>query len=66
MTIILPNRRDGIDQLIPLINSSAYHRYKLLMEEVEVKVSIPKFNILNSIHLDEILKSVSIKYFNFK
>lgn len=60
MTIILSNRRDDIDQLIQRINSSVFYRLKLLMKEVEVKVSIPKFNILNTVHLDKILISVRI------
>lgn len=64
MIIILPNRRDGIDELIPRIDSALFNRYKFLMKEVDVDVSIPKFNILNTVHLDEILKSVRIKCFN--
>lgn len=64
MTIILPNRRDGIDELISKIDSSVLHRLQYLMEENEINVSLPKFKIVNTVHLNEILKAVSMQNAN--
>lgn len=60
MYIILPNKRDGLDELISRIDSSSLHRTQILMDKVEVKVSLPRFKFTNTVKLNEILKAVSI------
>lgn len=59
MYIVLPNKRDGLDELISRIDSSTLHRNQLLMDKVEVIVSLPKFKFANTVNLNEILKAVS-------
>lgn len=59
MYIILPNKRDGLDELISRIDSSNLHRTQILMDKLEVKVSLPKFKIVNTVKLTEILKAVN-------
>lgn len=58
MYIILPNKRDGLDELVARIDSSNLHRTQILMDKLEVKVSLPKFKIVNTVKLTEILKAV--------
>lgn len=62
MYIILPQEVEGIDTLMTKIDSSTLHRAQYLLEEVEVKVGLPKFRFSNSINLNEILKEVSNVY----
>lgn len=59
MYIVLPQKVDGIHQLVSKIDSSSFRRAQLLLEEVEVKVALPKFKFSNSIQLNEVLKDVS-------
>lgn len=59
MYIVLPNKADGLDELISRVDSSYLHRTQILMEKVEVKVSIPKFKFTNTVKLNEILKAVT-------
>lgn len=61
MYIVLPNRRDGLDELVSRIDSSTLHRTQILMEKVEVKASLPKFKFTNTVKLNEILKAVTIR-----
>lgn len=74
MYIVLPQRIGGLDELLAKIDSSTLHRAQYLLEEVEVKVALPKFKFSNSINLNEVLKDVSapslptppaVSYFNF-
>lgn len=58
MYVVLPNKADGLDELISRVDSSYLHRTQILMEKVEVKVSIPKFKFTNTVKLNEILKAV--------
>lgn len=60
MYIILPNKRDGLNELISRIDSSSLHRTQILMDKVEVKVSLPKFKFANTVKLNDFLKAVSI------
>lgn len=60
MYLILPNKRDGLDELVSRIDSSNLHRTQILMDKLEVKVSLPKFKITNTVKLNEILKAVII------
>lgn len=59
MYIVLPINPDGLDELISRVDSSSLQRTQLLMEKVEVKVSIPKFKFTNTVKLNEILKAVN-------
>lgn len=59
MYIVLPQDVEGINGLVDKIDSSTLHRAQYLLEEVEVKVALPKFRFTNSIQLNEILKEVS-------
>lgn len=58
MYIVLPTKIDGLDELVSRIDSSKIQQLHFL--KTEIKVSIPKFKILNTIKLNEILKSVNI------
>lgn len=59
MYIVLPQKIDGLDELLGKIDSSTLHRAQYLLEEVEVKVALPKFKFNNSINLNQVLKDVS-------
>lgn len=59
MTIILPNAKGGIDELIRQLDSSAIHRAQWLMEELEVDLSLPKFKFDYKSSLKASLSSVS-------
>jgi len=61
MTIILPNAKGGLDELIRQLESSALHRAQWLMSEVEVRVEIPKFKFDYTSKLNNILQDVGIK-----
>lgn len=61
MYIILPNKLDGLDELVSRIDSSSLHRTQILMDKVEVKVSLPKFKFANTVQLNEILKALGIR-----
>lgn len=65
MYIVLPNKADGLDELISRVDSSYLHRTQILMEKVEVKVSIPKFKFTNTVKLNDILKAVIKLYARF-
>lgn len=58
MYIVLPNKVDGLDELLNKIDTSTLHRAQFLLEEIEVKVSLPKFKFTNSINLNEVLQNV--------
>lgn len=59
MYIVLPQKVGGLDELLGKIDSSTLHRAQYLLEEVEVKVALPKFKFSNSINLNDVLKDVS-------
>lgn len=61
MYIGLPTKTDGLAGLVSTIDSSKIQQLHFLPAEIEV--SIPKFKILNTIKLNEILKSVSVELF---
>lgn len=58
MYIILPQDVEGMETLLTKIDSSTLHRAQYLLEEVEVKVGLPKFKFTNSINLNDVLKDV--------
>lgn len=60
MYVVLPSKVDGLDDLLSRVDSSNINRMQFLMNLEEVKVSLPKFNIVNTVKLNEILKSVNI------
>lgn len=62
MYIVLPNKRDGLDELVSRFDSSTLQRTEILMDKVEVKVSLPKYKIFNTVQLNDILKAVSNKF----
>lgn len=60
MYIVLPAKVDGLDELLSRVDNSNINRMQFLLNLEEVKVSLPKFNIVNTVKLNEVLKSVSI------
>lgn len=58
MTIILPNAKGGLDEMIRQLESTTLHRAQWLMSEVEVRVEIPKFKFDYTSKLNDILKDV--------
>jgi len=61
MTIVLPNAKGGLDELIRELESSTLHRAQWLMSEVEVRVEIPKFKFDYTSKLNDVLKDIGIK-----
>lgn len=62
MFIVLPNNDDGIDDLVKRVDSTNIYRMQYLLNIEEVKVVLPKFNFVNTVNLNEILKSVNIDH----
>lgn len=60
MYIVLPSKVDGLEELVSRVDSSTIHRTQFLLTLEEVKVSLPKFNIVNTVKLNDILKSVIV------
>lgn len=60
MLLVLPNEKVDVTQLISGFNSTALHRAEWLMDEVEVRVSIPKFKTEFKTGMKPILEEVSI------
>lgn len=60
MNIVLPNKRDGLNELISKIDSTLLRRAQVSMGKVELAVSLPKFKFTNTIQLNQVLKDVSI------
>lgn len=58
MYIALPNTVDGLDEMIRKIDSTSLQRAQWLMDEVEVRVLLPKFKFDNEVHLNNVLKEV--------
>lgn len=58
MYVVLPVDVDGLDNIVARIDSSTLHRMQILMEKVEVKVSLPKFRFTNTVKLNAILQAV--------
>lgn len=58
MFIILPNRIDGLNDLLQKLDSSTLQRVQWLMDETEVRVLLPKFKFDNEVFLNDILKEV--------
>lgn len=57
MYIVLPNEIDGLDALISNIDCSDIRATQLM--KTQIKVSLPKFKILQTTKLNGILESVS-------
>lgn len=60
MTIILPNAKGGLDELIRQLESTTLHRAQWLMSEVEVQVQLPKFKFDYTSKLNQVLQDVSV------
>lgn len=60
MYILLPTKIDGLDELVSRVDSSNFQRNQILMNSEEVEVTLPKFSIVNTVKLNEALKSVNI------
>lgn len=58
MTFILPNAKDGLDELIRQLDSITLYRSQWSMIKVKVKVKIPKFKFDYTSKLNDILKDV--------
>jgi len=61
MFIILPNRVEGLNELLQKVDSSTLQRVQWLMDETEVRVLLPKFKFDNEVHLNEVLKELGIR-----
>lgn len=59
MTLILPNRVDGLDEVISKWDSSSLNRIQWLMDEVEVRVLLPKFAFDTEAQLKDTLTEVN-------
>lgn len=62
MYIVLPNKIDGLDEVMARVDSSNMNRMQFLMSLEEVTVSLPRFSIVNTVKLKDILKSVNTYY----
>lgn len=61
MTLILPNKPEAeLEQLINRMDSTSLHRAQYYMDELEVRVELPKFSFDHKSDLNEVLQSVSI------
>lgn len=58
MYLALPNRVDGLDELIGKWDSSTLNRLQWHMDELEVRVQLPKFAFDTEAHLNEVLQEV--------
>lgn len=64
LLIVLPNRIDGINALIPkLRNPAVLNKAIDDMRNTEVNVYLPKVKIESKSELDEILRKVRFSYF---
>lgn len=61
MTIILPNAKGGLNEVIRKLESSTLPTAQWLMSEVEVFVQIPKFKFDYTSKLNDILQDIGIK-----
>ncbi len=61
MTIVLPNAKGGLDEMIRQLESSSLHRAQWLMTEVEVRVEIPKFKFDYTSKLNQVLQDVRLR-----
>lgn len=61
MFIILPNSAEGFDEFVNQLDSTALHNAKWLMDEMEVRVVIPKFKFDYSANLNQVLQSLGIR-----
>jgi len=61
MTLILPNRVGGLDEMIAKWDSSSLNRIQWLMDEVEVRVLLPKFAFDTEAHLKDHLTELGIE-----
>lgn len=60
MTLILPNKPETeLNQLIMRMDSMSLHRSQYFMDEVEVRVQLPKFKFDHTSQLKNVLESVS-------
>lgn len=65
MTLVLPNKPETeLDQLIQRMDSKSLHRAQYFMDELEVRVELPKFSFDHKSDLNEVLQSVS--FYNLK
>lgn len=64
MYIALPTKIDGLDELVSNIDISAIRTMQFTRQftKTQIKVSLPKFKILHTTKLNDILKSVNIFY----
>lgn len=60
MTIILPGAKGGLDELIRDLEGDGLKRLQWLMDEKEVKVTLPKFRFEYTSHLKESLEKLGI------
>lgn len=63
MFLILPNRPDGLNNLIGKLESTTLQRVAYLMDRVQVQVRLPKFKFDNEFVFNDILREVFI-FFN--
>lgn len=60
MTIVLPNSKGGLDELLYQMDSNTLHLAQYLMDEMEVRVELPKFKFDHTAHLNDVLMRVSM------
>lgn len=66
MLIVLPNSKEGLNEFVRQIDSTTLRRAEWLMDDVEVKVAIPKFKFDYTSNMNDVLKEVFIYFINSK
>lgn len=60
MLLVLPDSIDGIDEFLRNMDATTLRKAEWLMDELEVKVVLPKFKFEYLSHMNDVLKEVKI------
>lgn len=58
MTLVLPNAKAGLDELIRQLDGNILHRAHYFMDFVEVHIELPKFKFDHTAELNQVLQEV--------
>lgn len=58
MLIVLPNSKEGLNEFVRQIDSTTLRRAEWLMDDVEIKVALPKFKFDYLSNMNDVLKEV--------
>lgn len=62
MTVVLPNSKGGLDELIHQMDANTLHQSQYFMDEVEVRVQLPRFKFGHTILLNDVLQKVFLQH----